>query len=91
MKAYREVSRLENVTCSPVINHLGETLTGASTIRAFEKEEQFIAHNFNLLNHHANAHFWQISLNSWIAVRAEFVSMGILIFTAIFCVSYGIL
>lgn len=87
MRTYQEVSRVESITCSPVLTHLSETLSGSSTIRAFGRGTQFTLQNSSLLNTHSNAHFWQISLNSWIAVRAEFLSMGILIFTSVFCVS----
>mmetsp|Transcript_9389 Transcript_9389/g.10546 ORF Transcript_9389/g.10546 Transcript_9389/m.10546 type:complete len:168 (-) Transcript_9389:379-882(-) len=83
MNTYREVSRLESITCSPVITHLAETMNGASTIRAFNAQTNFIKKNYALLDDHVNAHFWMISLNSWIAVRVEFVSMGILIFTSV--------
>ena len=39
----RELERLESVTRSPVFSHFGETLEGASTIRAFRAESQFFA------------------------------------------------
>ena len=83
MHTYREVSRLESITSSPVITYLSETVTGASTIRAFGQEASFERKNHQLLDNNANAHFWQISMNSWIAIRSEFLSMFILIFTSL--------
>ena len=87
MNTYQEVSRLQSVTCTPVINHLSETWDGVSSIRAFQKENVFMKKFYSLLDNQANSHFWMISLNSWIAIRVEFISMGILIFTSIMCVS----
>ncbi|CAI2362993.1 unnamed protein product [Moneuplotes crassus] len=88
MHTYREVSRLESITSSPRITNLSETLTGVSTIKAFQREAAFMNLNYSLLNNHAKAHFWQISMNSWVGIRTEFLSMGILIFTSVFCVVY---
>ena len=43
MPTARELQRLESVTRSPIFSHFGETLEGASTIRAFRAEGQFFA------------------------------------------------
>ena len=40
--ATKEVSRVESVTKSPMLNFLSETLSGASTIRAYGNKEMFI-------------------------------------------------
>lgn len=38
----RETVRLQSTTKSPLLSHLGETMSGASTIRAYGKTEIFI-------------------------------------------------
>ena len=86
MHTYREVSRLESITSSPIITNLSETIDGVSTIKAFQKEKDFIQKYYQLQDKHANAHFWQIWMNSWVGVRAEFISMAILVFTSFFWV-----
>ena len=40
--AVKEVSRIESVTKSPLLSFLSETLSGSSTIRAFDKREEFV-------------------------------------------------
>ncbi len=39
--ANQELTRLENTTRSPIFQHLGEMVSGSSTIRAFGKEDEF--------------------------------------------------
>lgn len=86
IKSFREINRLGSVTHSPLMNHLGETISGATTIRSFEKQKQFIEANYNFLNVSTNVSFWRESLRSWFAIRIEFVSLFILAFTAGFLV-----
>jgi ABC-type multidrug transport system fused ATPase/permease subunit len=86
IKSFREVNRLGSVTHSPLMNHLGETISGATTIRSFVKQKQFIEANYNYLNVATNVSFWRESLRSWFAIRIEFVSLFILAFTSGFLV-----
>jgi ATP-binding cassette subfamily C (CFTR/MRP) protein 2 len=37
INAYRETTRVESITKSPLLSYLSETIAGCSTIRAFEK------------------------------------------------------
>lgn len=48
--SYKETNRIESITKSPLLNYLGESLSGASTIRAFQKDNDFITKNYELLN-----------------------------------------
>lgn len=91
IKSFREISRLGSVTHSPLMNHLGETISGATTIRSFEKEKPFITQNYKYLNIVTNVGFWRESLRSWFAIRIEFVSLFLLTFTSGFLVSRHIL
>jgi ABC-type bacteriocin/lantibiotic exporter with double-glycine peptidase domain len=50
IKAYRESTRIESITKSPLLNLLSESLNGSSTIRAFGKESNFISTNNEFLN-----------------------------------------
>ena len=91
IKTFREISRLKLITSSPIINHMSETLTGVSTIKAFQRENSFLQLNYEFLDCYASTHFWQTSMNSWVGLRAEMISMTILIFTSMLCVSFPLI
>ncbi len=48
--AVKQVNRIESVTKSPMLSFFSETISGASTIRAFKKESEFILKNNQILN-----------------------------------------
>ena len=48
--ASKETARIESVTRSPLLSYLSEVINGNSTIRAFNKEDEFIEKNYKLLN-----------------------------------------
>jgi ATP-binding cassette subfamily C (CFTR/MRP) protein 1 len=38
----RQLRRLNSVTRSPIFSHFGETLSGVSTIRAYDVQNRFV-------------------------------------------------
>ena len=48
--AYRECQRIIQVSSSPIINHVSETNSGNSTIRAFGNKNQFLDKNYELFD-----------------------------------------
>lgn len=46
----KETVRIQSTTKSPLLSYFGETINGASTIRAFKLKEQFILDNNKYLN-----------------------------------------
>ena len=87
MKTYRDLSRLESVTHSPIVSHLGETISGATTIRTFNKQKEFIERNYKILNENTNVVFYKNAIRRWFAIRLEIVLVTIIVFTSGFCVS----
>jgi ABC-type multidrug transport system fused ATPase/permease subunit len=45
IQAFREASRIESMTKSPLLSFIGETFNGKSTIRAFKRQKDFIREN----------------------------------------------
>lgn len=82
MRTYRDLSRLESVTHSPIINHLTETLSGSTTIRNFNKSAEFVEANYKILDVNLNVSFWKSTVNKWFAVRLELAAKVTIFFAA---------
>ena len=78
----RQLKRLESVSRSPIYSHFGETISGASTIRAYGMEKQFIHQSEITVDENQKANYPSVVSNRWLAIRLE--SVGNLI---IFCAS----
>lgn len=50
LPSYKECQRIEAVTKSPILNHINETTSGSSTIRAFGNSKAFEAKFMNFVN-----------------------------------------
>ena len=66
---------MDSTTSSPVITHFGETLSGATTIRAYQKEDFYISQCNERINTNIKASFWLAGLNRWFSIRLTLVSM----------------
>lgn len=67
----RELKRLDAVSRSPVFAWFGETLAGATTIRAFSQQSRFIASNEARVDRNQACYMPAMSVNRWLAVRLE--------------------
>jgi len=59
---------------------------GVSTIRAYDKEEQFIESNFKLLNKNTLARMWSEAVPLWYGLRVELLSLIMTLAVCVFCV-----
>ncbi|KAM3916374.1 multidrug resistance-associated protein 1-like isoform 2-T3 [Leptodactylus fuscus] len=82
----RQLKRLESVSRSPVYSHFSETLLGASVIRAFGEQKQFIQINDYRVDENQRAYYPSIVSNRWLAIRLEFVGNCIVLFASLFAV-----
>lgn len=48
--AMRQLRRLNSVSKSPIFSHFGETLTGVTTIRAYNAQNRFVSEMENKIN-----------------------------------------
>eukprot|EP00250_Pteridium_aquilinum_P019795 c24578_g1_i1 orf=79-3915(-) len=76
----RELARLVGVNKSPVLQHFGESISGASTIRAFNKQDHFMKKNLQLIDDYSRPLFHNIAAMEWLCFRLDLLTN--LIFTA---------
>ncbi|KAL8573178.1 hypothetical protein ACOMHN_036163 [Nucella lapillus] len=82
----RQLKRLESTSRSPIYSHFGETITGASTIRAFQQEDLFIQQSETRVDENQVCYYPSIVSNRWLAIRLEFVGNCIIFFASLFAV-----
>ncbi|KAF5451125.1 hypothetical protein F2P56_031420 [Juglans regia] len=74
----KQLKRINGTTKSLIASHLAESMAGAMTVRAFEKEEGFFAKNFDLIDTNASPYFHSFSVDEWLIQRTEMVSAAVL-------------
>lgn len=82
----RQLKRIESVTRSPIYSHFGETITGQSTIRAYEVQDRFTSDSESKVDYNQMMAFPSIVSNRWLAVRLEIVGSLVVLFSALFAV-----
>ena len=75
--------RINGTTKSALANHLGESVAGAITIRAFEEEDRFFEKNLELIDKNAGSYFYnfQTTFNVWRQLSAAVLSFSAFIMT----------
>ncbi|KAI8975515.1 multi drug resistance-associated protein MRP [Mycotypha africana] len=86
LETSRELKRLDSVGKSPIYSHFQETISGVSTIRAYEQQRRFMFENECKLDDNQRAYFPSISCNRWLAVRLEFLGSIIILAASAFAV-----
>lgn len=86
--ASRALKRLLVISRSPIYSHFQETLTGSSTIRAFDQVERFEHINAVNLDYNLRAIFLFRGVNRWLSMRQQTIGSILTFATAIF-VTYG--
>nr|XP_047130820.1 multidrug resistance-associated protein 1-like isoform X2 [Hydra vulgaris] len=82
----RQLQRIESVRRSPIYNHFFESINGASTIRAYRLNDEFISENESKIDFNQEASFPIICSNRWLALRLETFGHLITFFAALFCI-----
>ena len=83
IKTSRQLKRLFSVNRSPIFSHLGETLNGISSIRAYGCQEEFIVENEEKIETMQISKFHEIQSNSWVMLRLQIVVTGLIFSSAL--------
>lgn len=86
LRTSRELKRLDSVSRSPIYAHFQESLSGISTIRAYQQAKRFALENEWRVDANLRAYFPSISANRWLAVRLEFIGSIIILSAAGFAI-----
>ena len=81
LQTSREIKRIESVSSSPIYAQFGETLQGASTIRAYGAEYQVTREIELKVDSNHRAYFYLFATNQWLLFRTVSLS-GLIIFGA---------
>lgn len=84
--ASRELKRIDSTSRSPIFAHFGESVQGLSTIRAFRRQDIFIAENFHRIDSSTRAYFASCTANRWLGMRLEMLGSLAVFMTGFFCV-----
>ena len=83
----RQLKRIESTTRSPIYTHFSETVTGSTSIRAFDVVHQFTKELEDRVDRNAVSYLMQSATTRWLGVRLEFVGNIIVLFSALFSVT----
>nr|XP_045598586.1 ATP-binding cassette sub-family C member 3-like isoform X1 [Procambarus clarkii] len=83
----RQLKRIESVAKSPIYSHFGECVQGASIIRAFKKQDNFIHTSHMKTDYCLQAFMANLACNRWLGIRLEFIGNIIIFAAAIFVVA----
>jgi ABC-type multidrug transport system fused ATPase/permease subunit len=88
LRTSRELKRLDSITNSPIYSHFLETLTGVTTIRAYNATERFSLENEERLDKNQRCFWPSMSVNRWLGQRLEFVGALMLLIASLFAVLF---
>ncbi len=67
----RQLRRLESITRSPIYSHFGETVSGASTIRAYNQQKRFVEESENRVDYNLMSYFSTVTANRYILIVSK--------------------
>ncbi|KAL6652783.1 hypothetical protein ACP70R_011708 [Stipagrostis hirtigluma subsp. patula] len=87
MPTARELSRLSQIQKAPILHHFAESLSGASSIRAYGQINRFMKANCGLVDNHSRPWFHNICSMEWLGFRLNMLSNLVFAFSMALLVS----
>ena len=82
----RELTRLESMSRSPIVQHFSETLNGLSTIRAFAHTSYLKKQYYDFFNKNLGLSFYKTATSCWLSILLEVISDIVLASSALIIV-----
>ncbi|XP_065007832.1 ABC transporter C family member 13 isoform X1 [Musa acuminata AAA Group] len=82
----RELRRLDSVSRSPIYSSFTETLDGSCTIRAFKKEEIFMARFLEHVRLYQQTSYSEQTASLWLSLRLQLLAASIILFIGVMAV-----
>ena len=84
----REISRLESISRSPMLNSVNETVFGALTIRAFRLNSFFIEDFRRKVDNFLKTRIFLVGIMNWYTLMLDFLSYLFIIFLILFSIFF---
>ena len=82
----REISRLESISRSPMLNSVNETVSGALTIRAFQLSNYFTDDFRGKADNFLKTRIFLVGIMNWYTLMLDFLSYGFIVFLLLFSI-----
>jgi ABC-type multidrug transport system fused ATPase/permease subunit len=82
----RQLRRIESTTRSPIYIHFSETLSGATSIRAYGTVDKFIQESNIRVDANHSSSYLAVITSRWLAIRLEFLGYSIIFINALYAV-----
>ncbi|XP_076057951.1 multidrug resistance-associated protein 1-like [Oratosquilla oratoria] len=79
----RQIVRLKSVAKSPVLSHISETVQGATTVRAFGRQRDFIRESASRVDRTQTAAYLDRVAQCWLGIRLQVIGNGIVFAAAL--------
>ncbi|KAK9451594.1 P-loop containing nucleoside triphosphate hydrolase protein [Limtongia smithiae] len=82
-----DIKRLDSVARSKVFSHFSETLTGLTSVRAYNEQGTFIRKMENALDQMNRFSFVLVSNQRWLSIRLESIALSLVLIAGMLAVS----
>lgn len=86
VRSSRQIKRIQSITRSPIYSHFSETLSGTSTIKAYNLQRRFTNDCMSKVDTNLISSRVFLATSRWLSVRLEMLGNVIILFASLFAV-----